>query len=273
MACVRPLVRLLSVLSVAFVSAVLVASPARDTWDYTALGDSVATGYLAQQGYVSRYVEMVQADAVVDVALYNLAQNGRTSTQLLASFQDSRKGVSVVRTAVETSDVVTWNIGLNDFRLARQSYKIGKCGGGDNQSCLRSALATFKNNWNGIITAVLSARNLSNTIVRTMDIYNPWVAIDGAQNTTPDAKEPAGVRGNDLQVIGYYLAEANLHIATTCAASLLPLAQVALAFNGPSGTEDPASQGYLAADGLHPSDMGHLVIATQLRQLGYAPLR
>lgn len=272
MTCRHLLIRLIAVLSVVAVSAVVVASPAKETWDYTALGDSVATGYLAGQGYVPRYVGMIEADTAVEVALYNLAQNGRTSTQLLASFQDSRKSVSVVRTAVAASDVVTWNIGLNDFRLARQSYKNRKCGGTDNQSCLRSALATFKSNWDGILTEVLSARSLSNTIVRTMDIYYPWVAIDSAQNTTPDAKEPAGIRGNDLQVISYYLAQANNHIATTCA-GLLPVAQVSLAFNGLSGTQDPASQGYLASDGLHPSDAGHLVIATLLRQLEYAPLR
>jgi lysophospholipase L1-like esterase len=53
----------------------------------------------------------------------------------------------------------------------------------------------------------------------------------------------------------------------------VPYAKVYLAFNGPSGDEDPAAKGYLSFDGLHPNDTGHRVIAGKLRLLGYAPLR
>jgi lysophospholipase L1-like esterase len=248
-------------------------SPTADSWEYTALGDSLATGYLASQGYVSRYATMLEADAGATVTLYNLGKNGQTSGGLLASFQDTRKGASVVRTAVAASDVVTWNIGLNDFRNARSKYKSGKCGGGDNQDCMRTALTTFRSNWNAILTTIVSLRSTDDTVLRTMDMYNPWVGIDASANTVPDNKEQQGPRGSDLQVIAHYLAEANAHIVDTATASLVPVALVALAFNGESGLEDPAPKGYLASDLLHPSDAGHEAIALELRKLVYAPLR
>jgi lysophospholipase L1-like esterase len=48
---------------------------------------------------------------------------------------------------------------------------------------------------------------------------------------------------------------------------------VYLAFNGTLGDEDPRSKGYLSFDGLHPNNTGHIIIAGELRMLGYAPWR
>jgi lysophospholipase L1-like esterase len=48
---------------------------------------------------------------------------------------------------------------------------------------------------------------------------------------------------------------------------------VYLAFNGPTGDEDPKSKRYLSFDGVHPNDTAHRIIADELRKLGYAPLR
>jgi lysophospholipase L1-like esterase len=70
-----------------------------------------------------------------------------------------------------------------------------------------------------------------------------------------------------------FLDEVNQHIAASAQANGIPMAQVHLAFNGPSGTEDPIAKGLIAIDGVHPNDAGHEAIANALRQLGYAPLR
>ncbi len=51
----------------------------------------------------------------------------------------------------------------------------------------------------------------------------------------------------------------------------IPTARVFRAFDGPSGDEDPAERGYLAADGRHPSEKGKVLIAEELRKLGYRP--
>ena len=66
-------------------------------WKYAALGDSLATGYLAQSGYVSRYRDHVQTDTAVPVTLYNLGQNGATSARLLTLLRTD----TVVQSAVD----------------------------------------------------------------------------------------------------------------------------------------------------------------------------
>jgi lysophospholipase L1-like esterase len=258
---------LLTTLLAAGMTVVGSAQPAN--WDYAAFGDSYATGFLAVSGYVPRYQGYLQSDNSVTVTLVNLAQNGFTSGQLSTALATK----PTFQTALQNANVVTWDIGTADFRNARTSYQRGKCGGKDNQDCLRSMVSTFMSNWDGIVTQVVSQRPLTTTIVRTMDLYYPWVAQDMATNTTPDSKETGPARGNDFEVMNYYLEQMDAHIASSTAASGIPLAQVHAAFNGTTGTDDPGAKGYIASDGLHPNDTGHEVIAEAFRSLGYAPLR
>jgi len=243
---------------------------AQEQWQYTAMGDSLATGYTSPAGgYVPRYKNYIQIDTAVSVNLYNLGQNGRTSAGLLNALRND----SVVQNSIAQSNVVTWNIGINDLMNARNSYKNRKCGGTDNQDCFRNMVNTFKSNWNAIIGEILLRRSTTNTIIRTMDIYNPWVKADKAKNTFSDSKEPVQSRGNDFQVLKYYIDQMNSHIAVTTSGNSIPSAQVYLYFNGSNGGEDPIIKGYINSDGLHPSDTGFQLIADIFRSLGYAPLR
>ena len=233
-------------------------------WNYTALGDSLATGVYVSKGYVPRYQEYTQTDTGASVSLTNLGKNGWTSTDLLHAIRTNE----TFRTAIARADVLTWDIGGNDLRVARSSYKWRSCGGTDNQDCLRAAEATLKKNWDAIIAETLSLRTTSNTIIRTMDIYNPFVKQD---KRTDSWKKDRGL--SDFQAFKPYVDRANAHISTTAAAHNIPYAQVYGAFNGPKGDQDPGDKGYLTFDGLHPNDTGHKVIADLLRALGYAPLR
>ena len=234
------------------------------SWEYVALGDSLATGYGAFiKGYVPRYEAYVETDTGVAVTRTNLARNGWTSSQLLAALSSD----PTFRSATREAEIVTWNIGGNDLRAARSSYKKGTCGGVDNQDCLRASVATFKTNWTAITAEVLELRSTSDTIVRTMDIYNPYVRTDIVTDTW---RKDGGM--NDFQVFKKYLDKANRHIATTSYTAGIPYAPVYLAFNGTLGDEDPRSKGYLSLDGLHPNNTGHMIIASELRWLGYAPL-
>ena len=253
-----------------FAALMLVGAATQPTgWDYAAFGDSFATGYLAVSGYVPRYQTYLQADNGVSVTLANLGQNGWTSGQLLTALTTK----ATFQSALENADVVTWDIGTNDFKNARLSYQRGKCGGKDNQDCLRVAVTTFTSNWDAIVGQVLMRRPQTTTIIRTMDLFYPWVAQDMATNTTPDTKEPGAAHGDDFAVLNFYLNQINAHIAANTAAYGIPLAHVHDAFNGTSGTEDPVAKGLIASDGLHPDDAGHEVIAQAFRALGYVPLR
>ncbi len=226
------------------------------TWQYTAMGDSLAFGILdTQGGYVRRYQNDLATDNAVMVSLNDLGVNGAHSTDLLNSLQNDPN----FRNDVSQSQVVTWDIGGDDLLHAVNLFQNGQCGGTDNQDCLRSAVATFEPAWDAIVQQILALRDKNKTIIRTMDIYNPFVAelmVQGTFNTV----EP-------------YLDQVNQHIAASAQANGIPMAQVHLAFNGPNGDQDPVAKGLIAPDGIHPDDAGHKLIADTLRALGYAPLK
>ncbi|MFN2453915.1 MAG: GDSL-type esterase/lipase family protein [Pyrinomonadaceae bacterium] len=238
------------------------------TLNYTALGDSLAFGILdlSVGGYVPRYGSYVQTDTASGVSLTNLGQNGWTSAQLLNALRTN----ATFRTSIANSQVVTWDIGGNDFLRIINSYKGGTCGGADNQDCLRVNLAAFKANWSAIITEILALRSINNTIIRTMDIYNPFVKAEKASDSWAN---DGGL--NDFQALKPYVDDANNYINTTAAANNIPCAKVYQAFNGANGDEDAGDKGYISpydSSGVHPGDLGHKVIADLFRKLGYAPL-
>ncbi|MBO0862583.1 MAG: SGNH/GDSL hydrolase family protein, partial [Chloracidobacterium sp.] len=191
----------------------------------------------------------------------NLCIPGWTSTDLLGAI----RGNPLFRVSVAASPIVTINIGGNDLLDVRNSYKDRTCGGTDNQDCLRAGVATLNANFDAILAEVRSLRGSRNTIIRTMDIYNPYVNADRAQDTWPNDQ------GNDFQVLKPYIEMVNNQIAATATARNIPYAKVYLAFNGPNGDIDPGDRGLIAFDGLHPNENGHLMIAELLRGLGYSP--
>jgi lysophospholipase L1-like esterase len=244
------------------------ASAAAAQLNYTALGDSLAFGILdfSRGGYVPRYASYVQSDTGSNVTLNNLGQNGWTSARLLNALRTDGN----FRNSIINSQVVTWDIGGNDFLRNMDDYKSGTCGGADNQNCLRDAISSFKANWNAIIVEILSLRSNGNTVIRTMDIYNPFV---NAQKASDSWAADGGL--NDFQVIKPYLDDANRHILLTTTANSIPCARVYRAFNGANGDEDAGDKGYISAfdpSGVHPNETGHRVIADLFRALGYFPL-
>jgi len=224
------------------------------TWQYAAVGDSLAAGALAQQGYVPRYATYVNTDTGSNVTTLNLGVPGWHSGDLLNALQND----PIVRNQVSGAEIVTWDIGGNDLANAHDSFVQKTCGGVDNQDCLRTAVTTFQTNWDAIIVELLKLRVPSQTILRTVDIYNPYVAAD----TT------SGI----FTTIEPYLDQVNGHIQTTAQTNGIPVAAVHVAFNGPAGTVDPIAAGLIASDNFHPNDAGHKVIADQLRMLLYKPL-
>jgi lysophospholipase L1-like esterase len=252
-----------------FTSALLLAagrSEAQSTWQYVGLGDSLAVGAIALRGYVPRYQQYVRTDTGASVSLRNLAQPGWTSPELLNALRNDNN----FRTSVIDAEVVTWDIGGNDLRHAREHYQSRTCGASDNQQCLRDTLAVFKESWDGIIAEILRLRgeqagSIRNTIIRTMDLYNPYVDEDRAVDTDGN-----GI--NDFLELKPFVDAVNQHIAASATANGIPYARVSLAFNGPNGDVDPQRKGYLSFDRLHPNDTGHKVMADLLRALRYKPL-
>jgi lysophospholipase L1-like esterase len=224
------------------------------SWQYTALGDSLAAGALAQEGYVPRYATYVNIDTGAHVSTLDLGIPGWHSGDLLDALQND----PIFRSQVSGAQLVTWDIGGNDLANAHAHFVQKTCGGSDNQDCLRSAVSMFESNWDAIVVELLTLRDPSKTILRTMDIYNPYVASD--------------MKAGIFTTLEPYLDEVNSHIHANAQANSIPVAAVHQAFNGADGTQDPGTLGLIADDGFHPNDAGHKVIADQLRMLAYAPL-
>jgi lysophospholipase L1-like esterase len=236
----------------------LLASPVAaraQTWQYTALGDSLAAGLNdTQGGYVARFRNYVQTDTGATVNVVNRGVSGWTSADLLNALRTDES----LRAQIANSQIVTWNIGANDFQGAVERYRSGTCGGTDNQDCVRAAVVQFKANWNAIIAQILSLRSTSNTIIRTMDNYNPAV----------DLLRTFGL----LAVMKPYLEDINRFIFLSATSNRIGCARVYLAFNGINGEADAGTRGYISSDGIHPNNTGHDVIASELRALSYQPL-
>ncbi len=234
------------------------------THNYVVLGDSQAVGLSALRGYVFRYEDYIEDDnAGVVIDLDSFARNGATTANLLHTLQTS----SSARTAVTHAEIVTWNIGGNDLRLARDRYRNRTCGGADNQDCLRSATVLLKSNFTAITDAIVALRQDSQGLVRSMDLFYPFVNEDRARDTW---QGDGGA--TDLDELMPYVQEVNAHIGSTLTARRIPYARVFSAYNG-DGSRDPGDLGYISFDGFHPNDAGHTVIADLLRRLGYAGLR
>lgn len=244
---------------------------------HVALGDSIATGvsfYFWIVSYPKRYALYLYSDlAALNpwtlVSFSNQAKDGMTSQQLL----DLVRTNSTLRAALQRATVITWNIGGNDLRAARTLYKQGLCGPPDNQGCLIAAVNLLNNNLDAIQAELLSLRGGQPTILRTMDIYNPFVAQDRAADTIP------GDGKTDLQVFQAYLGLVNAHIqGTICggnshAGTRSYCAPVFAAFNGMDGLQDPVNAGMVTLiDRIHPTNYGQRVIADLLRCLRYQPV-
>ncbi len=205
------------------------------SWDYVALGDSLAAGVGAERGYVDRYAAHLRNDTGARVRVSNFGVSGQTSSELL----DALRGDESMRRAIEGAEVVTFNIGINDLGHAGAAYEEGTCGGEDGEECLREAVEAVKANWDAITSELLGLRSTGDTIIRTPGL-----------GYTPRAED-------DLQ---HYVSEVNRHIASTTRSKAVPYVEI------------PAGEIGMSPDGVHPNDAGYATIADRLRGLGFAPL-
>jgi lysophospholipase L1-like esterase len=222
--------------------------------DYVALGDSIAVGAGddGSGGYPGRYRGYAEADLDAPVLLQNSAVGGSTSGDLLTTLTTD----APLRAAIAAADLVTFDIGGNDILIALFSYSGGTCGGPDGEDCLRAAVIDLESNWPAIV-AELRALN-PGAMMRTMTYYNPFVAgISPGDGNEGVPKE--------------YLSILNAVVRNGASAGAVAVAEVADAFNGSSGNENPVTKGYIDPDGIHPSPLGHQVVADEFRALGYPP--
>ncbi|MFN2148368.1 MAG: hypothetical protein ACK2T2_08235 [Anaerolineales bacterium] len=122
-------------------------------------------------------------------------------------------------------------------------------------------LETFKQyiqDLEGIYARIFELRAGQPTIVRAYDAYNPLIARFKEQGVYEECKA--------------CWANYNAAIHQAAARYNIPVAQVALAWNGSDWDQDPVAMGF-TKDGIHPNGEGARVIAEALRALGYEPVK
>ncbi|MBD1372511.1 hypothetical protein IC620_09110 [Hazenella sp. IB182357] len=224
---------------------------------YTAIGDSIGFGFGGILGYVPRYQYYISIDNKKWVIVHNESVGGWKSDQLLKALQND----SGMRKNIARADVLTYEIGGNDMRAARNKYIKGTCGGADNQDCMRDTVARLKDEWVQITDIIIELRNGDTSNFKTMNLYNPYVKED------KKAKSHDGTKSR-FEVFKPYLDEFNQFIEEKQSMGYL-MADVYTEFNGDSHEEDPVQAGYIFIDGLHPNDKGYKKIAQTFRKLGY----
>jgi len=136
-----------------------------------------------------------------------------------------------------------------------EGFDPADCGGDDHQQCLRDSLADYKNDVEEIFMLLTEAADPSETLIRAIDAYPPFVKEQLAADT--------------LQITNPYWQEAQEFFAETAAEYGIPTASVFAEFNGPDGTDDPQDRGLIATDRVHPNEAGALLIAELIHDLGY----
>lgn len=218
---------------------------ATPTWDYVALGHGIPGGVgVGGRSYVVYYAEHMEADLGVKVTLHRWTRGGQTSGGLLHALRNDEE----LRSDISEAEVVTF------FTWPGPGY----CAGVDREDCFEEPLPTFRANLDAIIAEILSLRSTSDTIIRTVDWFYPYVNENKERGVFEDCKR--------------CLEALNEQVVQAASEHNIPVARTYSVFNGPDGDEDARDKGYVQADGIHPSEAGHRLIADLHRELGYEPL-
>lgn len=222
------------------------ARAASPTLSIVAIGDSITyEGNATSTGWLAIYASHLGKETGRTPQIHDFGIPGASSGEIL----DALRTHDDLRSALSHADLVTYQAGINDFFRARTSYIAGNCSGADNQDCLRSMVQHFDANWDALVSEI--AALAPHAAKRTMNIYYSTIKYDTDHG--------------DATTLNGYVRQINQHIAANPGAPLVDAHQI---YNG-GGDGDPAAKGYLLADAVHPSWLGHLVIANVLDAVGY----
>jgi len=226
-----------------------------------ALGDSETTGEgdPTSVGWVGRYGRLLRTELGLRVNVANLAQNGKTSADLLADLRSDAR----TRDAVKRAQIVLLGIGGADYNAGDDAFAAGKCRA---ERCYAPILQEFTRNFDAIVGAVRDLRGSEKTVLRSITQPN---VLRGAEDVIPPFLRPDAAR------IGAYQARtANRAICRTVAEHDGRCIDVLHAFNGPNGRSNGYSRGLLNHEQCcYPSAKGQQLMADLLLKTGLAPIR
>jgi lysophospholipase L1-like esterase len=215
-------------------------------WQYVVLGDS------STRGYPEILAEKIEQDQGVSVEVILWSRGGDHSTRLLGRLQT----VESLREDIANAELITFVIPWNVFEAPALIYTSAtpeRCGGEDNQDCLREALEIYKQDTEAIIAELDSLIDRDSTIILAHTVWQFNVTLTK--------------QTGDFKVLNKYWKEANAHLISVCEEYGIPVAQVYEAFMGTDDSKNPEEDG-LIYDGFHTTPEGQEIIADLLFDLG-----
>ena len=215
---------------------------AGETWDYIILGSSIGTWW------AQNYGALVEADLGVKIDYHSYYVGGQPVGQLLQNIINDEN----LREDIRNAELITIGSGFADMYFdAIFLYTVGV----HNQEEMEHRVKTFRETYDSMLDEVLSLASPSDTIIRVMDFYYPYVGKDQEEGIYKQNKR--------------YWLKFNKCIIKSARERSIPVANVFTEYNGIDGNEDPVEKGYISGDGFHPSEDGMAVIAEAFRKSGY----
>ncbi|AKG37027.1 GDSL-type esterase/lipase family protein [Paenibacillus durus] len=210
-------------------------------YHYTAIGDSLTTGFGAMpgSGFVPVYRRMSEVSLRNFVAYTNLGINGLTTAEL----EQRVRYNPMFRQSLREADIITISIGGNDLIHAAKAA-AGRAN--PPSSIFQAALKESRQHFAGIMGQIYHAKAGAGKpyIIRIVGLYNPY----------PQMAEASGwVRQFNRQMAQY-----NNRVCG--------FADIYGAFAG-------HERELLSIDNLHPNGKGYRIIAERLHNLGYGNLQ
>ena len=232
---------IVALIVIAFITILFPISPIRSakkgkTWDYVILGCDIGAW-----GWTEYYGDYIETDLGVTIVRHDYMWPTQLASMLLENLQNKEE----LRDDIINAEVITIGIGFADMDtiLYYPPHRINE------------ELKIFKEAYNAILSEILSLNNSTDTIIRVMDFYCPYLHLYTDRGIYKDTKR--------------YWMEFNKCIAEVAEKHGVLVAQVFQAINGVHGDDDPNEKGYLASDGQYLSDEGYWVVAKLVRELGY----
>jgi lysophospholipase L1-like esterase len=252
---------LAAVLLVVFLVSVSTAPHAATTatvWNIVALGDSDTTGEgdATGLGWVGRYARLLRQKLGLEVIVTNLAQNGKTSAELLSEVRSDPN----TRRALKRARIVLIGIGGADLGAGDTRLDLGTCKG---NACYTADLRRFGRNLDQTAALVRKLRRSNQAVLRAITLPN---VVPGAKDVVPSfITQKIGVY--QTKTLKRYICDAMTKHRGRCVDALR-------AFNGANATQNAYAKGWLTkAPCCYPSGKGQQLIAELVFKTGLAPLR
>lgn len=209
-------------------------------YHYTAIGDSLTTGFGAMpgNGFVPVYRRMSEVALRSFVAHTNLGINGLTTAEL----EERVRHNPLFRQALREADIITVSIGGNDLIRAAKAAAGHSVSSAD---AFEQAFKEARKHFDRMMDRIYQIKGGEGRpyLIRIVGLYNPYPQLTAAS---------AWVRRVNRQ-----LAQYNSRVCG--------FADIYDAFSG-------RERELLSIDHLHPNGKGYRVIAERLQELGYGRL-